>query len=462
MAALKHASRRCGTLTAIAGALTLTLAGAAQAQGYEQAIADALTNNPVIESQIRAVRAADETLPQAQARFLPDITAQLSQTAVSSRQETELGSSDRDFDAPFSVTLQATQQLFDFGRTFAEIDAAEASIRTERAELVSAIQGVVADTSTAYFGVARDQEIVRLNQNNEEVLEQQLQAANDRFEVGEVTRTDVSQSESRLARAIADTADAQRSLDISRAAFARQVGYLPRDILQLPSVGLMLPTSLDESIQLAEGNNPDVIAAQFNEQAARASALRTCRELNPSLDLSGSLNYTRDPANFVEETDSAQVQVILTVPILPSGGAVSASCREARELAEQAREFLRDTQRAARQQATQAWENLIAAEAAVISREAQVDASGIALDGVREEAIVGSRTTLDVLDAEQEYLNAQVSLVSSRADVLTTSIQLLQAVGELDPASVSVAASTYDPQPHYERSQFRVIGTGIE
>ena len=287
----------------LAGALVLAVSGhPAGAQSLEEALARAYVSNPTIEFQRAQLRATDELVPQALSGYRPTVEA--GADAVNSNVTTRLSHRPRGERAGRSkqkVTLQSrtvdlsiAQPLYSGGRTQAETKRAEALVQAQRADLLSTEQTVLLDGSTAYLDVVRDQAVLDLNINNEQVLRRQLQASRDRFNVGEITRTDVSQAESRLARAISDRIQSEGLLSASRAVYARIIGT-PPGRLTAPRLVFDLPASREETVSLAESNNPTVIAAEYAETAARSAVDSVRGEMLPSANLRGTLSRGWDP-----------------------------------------------------------------------------------------------------------------------------------------------------------------------
>ncbi|QYU67338.1 TolC family outer membrane protein [Leptolyngbya sp. 15MV] len=359
---------------------------------------------------------------------------------------------------PASYQASVSQPLYRGGRTVASTRRAENQVLAQRARLFATEQQVLAETVNAYVAVIRDQEEVRLNTNNEQVLTRQLQATNERFRVGEITRTDVAQAESRLAGARAQRADAEGRLQSSRATFARLVGQAPQRLT--PPQPLRAPVANARAAgEMAAQNNPNVVAALFDEAAARDFIDVQFAALLPTVSLNAAATRNDNQATDGLRQNTNAVTANLTVPLY-QGGAEHSAVRQARQSAQQARQVVEDQRRAATQQATQAFETLMAARAQVESVRAQIRAAEIALDGVQREAIVGSRTTLDVLNAEQELLNARVSLVRALANVITASHNVASAVGRLTARDLNLPVQLYDMEAYYREVRNRWAGWG--
>jgi outer membrane protein len=437
----------------------VTVVAPAAGQTLQEAMALAYANNPTLQTARAALRVVDENVPQALAGWRPTVQLTGSIGSVDSQTtNTRNGvrtSNDRD---PLTASAAVTQPIYRGGRTVAQTRRAENQVLAQRARLYATEQQVLQDVVNAYVAVIRDQEEVRLNTNNEQVLMRQLQATNERFRVGEITRTDVAQAESRLAGARASRADAEGRLQTSRATFTRLVGQAPQRLT--PPQPLRPPAQNSrDAASIAMQNNPNVVAALFDEAAARDQIDVQFSALMPQVSITAqTFRNDNSQSRDVRQTGS-QVTANLTVPLY-QGGAEHAAVRQARQQAQQSRMVVEDQRRTAAQQATQAYETLIAARASVESVRAQIRAAEIALDGVQREAVVGSRTTLDVLNAEQELLNARVSLVRALANVITASHSLASAVGRLTARDLSLPVPIYDAQAYYRAVRNRWAGWG--
>ncbi len=458
-------SRTALTLAALmlAPAAQIMAARPAAGQSLQESLAMAYSNNPTLQAARAQLRAVDENVPQALAGWRP--TVQVTGSAGSAQGTTTLtgprsqpnGRSNNDRD-PVSAQASVTQPLYRGGRTVSSTRRAENQVLAQRARLLATEQTVLQDTVVAYVAVIRDQEEVRLNINNEQVLTRQLQATNERFRVGEITRTDVAQAESRLAGSRAARADSEGRLQSSRAVFTRLVGQSPERLVAPQPLRTPVPNAR-EAGALASQNNPNVVAALFDEAAARDLIDVNFATLLPVVSLNASTFRNDNAASADVRSTGSQVTANVTVPLY-QGGAEHALVRQARQSAQQARAVVEDQRRVANQQATAAFETLTAARAQVDSVRAQIRAAEIALDGVQREAIVGSRTTLDVLNAEQELLNARVSLVRALANVITASHSLATSVGRLTARDLNLPVQIYDMEAYYREVRNRWAGWG--
>jgi outer membrane protein len=425
------------------------------AQSLTEVLATTYSTNPELLAGRAELRATNELVPQALSGWRPTIAGTAS--VGSSWIDSDVGS---DSSNPRSVGLSLSQPIYRGGRTVASTRQAENLVLAQRARLVGVEQAVLLDATTAYMDVVRDMAVLELNINNEQVLSRQLEASRDRFEVGEITRTDVAQSEARLAGATAGRIAAEGDLTESRARFVEVVGEAP-GTLQTPPIVASLPASLEEAIEVAASANPNVVAADYVERAARDGVDVVFGELLPSVALNSDVEYGDELTNFDDgDRTSASVEAQLTVPLYQAGE-VSSRVREAKKRASQRRLEMALQRRNAAQVATTAWEALSTARAQITSFEAQVRSNEIALEGVREEAQVGSRTILDVLDAEQELLDSRVSLVRAKRDEIVAGFQLLAAVGNLTARDLNLPVEYYDYQADYLEVRNKLWGVSV-
>jgi outer membrane protein len=444
----------------------LAAAPRANSQSLAEAMAQAYANNPSLLAARAQLRAVDENVPQALAGWRPTVSIASSAGATDSRTRQlardqfgqQFGVTTHSERGTFQNSVTITQPVFRGGRTVASTRRAENQVLSQRARLLASEQQVLGDTVNAYVAVIRDQELLRLNINNEQVLTEQLRATNERFRVGEITRTDVAQAESRLAGARSSRSQAEGNLQISRATFQRLVGLAPQRLVAPQPLRPPVRNGV-EAGQLAAANNPNVVAALFDEASARDLIDVQMSQLLPQVSVQGQAFRNDNALQQHTRQTGGQVIASLTVPIY-QGGAEYALVRQARQSAQQARQLVDDQRRTATQQATQAWEQLQSSKAQVDSARSQIRAAEIALDGVQREAIVGSRTTLDVLNAEQELLNARTSLVQALATVVSQSYVLASAIGRLTAQDLGLAVDAYDMRAYYNAVRNRWVGLG--
>jgi outer membrane protein len=424
----------------------------------QDALSAAYANNPTLQAARAQLRATDEGVPQALAGWRPSITitgtdgaSNPNLTVSPSRIITHYGYNEN------SVAMTVTQPLYLGGKTRASVNRAENSVLSQRAQLQATENQVFSDVVNAFVGVIQDEQLLALDQSNEQLLTKELQATNDRFRVGELTRTDVAQAEAALASATATRQTAEGTLQTARATYEQLVGDPPGHLVDPQPLKLPTPTLQDAQVQ-AGRNNPNVVAALFADAAARDAFDVAYSALLPQLTLQGSAFHDKNQ-NLGDTENGVQALFNLTVPIY-QGGAAYAQIRQARQQELQARNTLEEQRRAAVQQATASWTQVEAARAAIISGRAAVRAGQIAVEGLEREALVGSATTLDVLTAVQNLLNSQTALVQSLAQLITSSYGTAAAVGRLSARDLNLSVQLYDEKAYYKAVHDLWIGTG--
>lgn len=455
----KQRPLRSGATFAVMAAAVLA-ATPASAQTLTEAFAYTYNNNPQILAQRALLRATDEQVPQALANWRPTVT--LTGTAGFERAGIAARGSSTQFSSfePRAADLRITQPLYRGGRTEAQTRQAINTVQSTRAQTLGVETQVFQSVAQTYLDVVRDQTLVEVNRSNEQVLRRQLEATQDRFRVGEVTRTDVAQAESQLAQATAQRINAEGQLEVSRANYARAVGHPPGRLVQ-PRERPVLPATRDEALALAANNNPNVISAMFTELAARDNIDLVRGQLLPTINLVGDLNRSFAPSVSLQTTrqDTASAVLQLTMPLY-EGGAIWSQTRAAEQTVGQRRGQLDDARRLAVQQATQAWETLQSARAAITSFGAAVRAAQIALEGIQQEALVGSRTVLDVLISEQQLFTTQSQLVGAQHDAALAEFNLAAATGRLIAPELRLPVQLYDMERHYRAVKDKWLGFG--
>lgn len=443
-----------GTTALTAMAVTVP----ANADTLTDALAAAYQTNPVLHGQRAQLRATDEQVPQALSGWRPNLQAQGSYGATETRTELNGGIESKDSLRPLSGAVTLSQNLFAGGRTVNATDQAEAAVRAGRATLESVEQNTLLNAVRAYMDVIRDQSVVELNRNNVQVLNRQLEATSDRFRVGELTRTDTAQAEARLSQSRSNLTLAEAQLAASRSFYERVVGQAP-GTLERPANVAGLPQSEAEARQFAESANPSLRAARHAEEASRSAINVAKGALLPTFDVQAQYRYGRDPSSTIRDVEESSILGVLTIPLYQSGAEYS-RVREAKERNNESRMQVMAAHREVDEAVRNAWEVLRASRSSITSTTEQVRASEIALEGVKQESEVGARTTLDVLNAEQEYLNARVALVSAERDLAVAEYGLLAAMGQLTARALDLPVEYYDPQRNYGEVRDKWIGFG--
>jgi outer membrane protein len=432
-------------------------AGHAKAETIEGALAKAYAVNPDLNAQRAAVRANDENVPRALSLGRPTIRASGDASATDQWSSVSQTSNQT---VPRGLGLQLNQTLYNFGRTDYSIQSAESGVLSARAQLATFEQTTLLNAATAYMDVLRDTAFYDLRRANIDVLKEQLRQTQDRFNVGEVTRTDVAQVEARLASATSDLSAAEGTLKTSIARYRQTVGADPKQLAPARPLDKLLPRALDEALRISQNEHPSIVQALFNVEAAEFQVKLVATELAPSLSLTASAQKRWDYQNPNVGQNTAQIGGTLNVPIY-EGGEVYARVRQAKETLAQ-RQLDADTARdRVRADVVSNWSQLDAARARIISAEAQIQAATVALNGIREEAKVGQRTTLDVLLTDQDLLSARVTLVAAQRDRVVASYQVIAAMGRLNSNRLGLKVVAYDPAQHYRAVRDKLFGTSL-
>ena len=429
-----------------------------------EALAATYSYQPALQAERAKLRATDENIPTALSGWRPTVilqgqagygdgTARAYSFITGTNSKTPL---QRDL-ATASATV--TQPVYTGGKVQASVNHAKNQDMAERANLIVQEEQSFTDTINAYVGVIQAQQLLQLNVNNEQVLTKQLQATNDRFRVGEITRTDVAQAEAALAGASASRETAEGNLQTARATYQKVIGFqAPADLVEPQPLRLPVKSAQDVAA-MASANNPNVIMALFNNAAAKDQIDVAFSQLMPQVSLQGQMFQQNNSASRNAQANGYLVTANVSVPIY-QGGSEYAAVRQARQSQQQASRLVDDSRRTAVQTAVQAWETLIAARASADSTRAAIRANQVALEGVEREAIVGSRTTLDVLNAEQALLNSQTTLVQNLSQLITASYGVAAAIGRLTARDLNLPVPLYDETAYYNAVKNKWFGLG--
>ena len=437
----------------LASAALAVGAGHASAESLVEAMVSAYTGNPTLKAERARQRGTDEQVPQALSSWRPTVSAEGSVSQVWS----DTNVSPKSEFTPKTVSIGLSQPIFRGFKTINGTKAAEANVEAGRQSLLATEQDIIFQSIQAYMNVIRDRQIVVLRQKNVSVLNKQLDAANERFKVGEITRTDVAQSKARVSGSQSGVASAKATLAASNANYIKVVGHVPGS-LKYPKLA-KLPGTLEAAQAAAEEVNPNILAAAYVEEASNYNTEVVKGDLLPVLNLSASASITDDPSETINTSESAKVEGVLTIPLYEAGKVYS-QVRQAKHVASQRRLEVIQAGRAVRESVSTSWNNLAAARETIRSAKEQVSAAELALDGVRQEYLVGSRTTLDVLDAETEVVTARISLVSAERDQIVAAYQILGSIGRLTARDLALPVDYYDPEENYRNVRGKWIGTG--
>jgi outer membrane protein len=446
-------------VVATAGVVIVCAPSAVRAETLNEAFAAAYEYNPQLDAERARLRATDEEVTRARSGFRPVITGGADINYNWTKSRTSSTTSEQEL-TPGGYSIDAVQPIFSGFRTINSVNEQEANVRAARETLRSVEQTVLLQTVTSFMDVVRDQAIVRLRENNVNVLSRELKATEDRFAVGEVTRTDVAQAQARRAGAVSALDLAKANLKTSRATYERVVGHAPGSLVEPRGYERFLPNSLEEATNIGTHENPAVVNALYLEQAANFGVDRIRGELLPSVQLEASYSDRFETSEIINRSENAQVTGRLTVPIY-EGGEVYARVRQQKHIHISRLQEIEQARSESEEQVVASWSQLLAARAQIQSDQSQVDANTTALTGVREEERVGQRTLLDVLNAEVELLNSQVALVSTRRNLVVSSYSVLASVGRLDAVNLGFTSVAYDPEAHYQEVRRKPWGTSI-
>ncbi|HTK84915.1 MAG TPA: TolC family outer membrane protein [Patescibacteria group bacterium] len=408
----------------------------------QDVLAWSYANNPSLLSARAGLRATEEDLPQALSGFQPNVNAgaNITNEHISGAVNHD-GTTSKQADASF------VQPVFHGGQTLAQVKGARDTIEAQRALLHDREQQILLQATTAYMNVVRDEALLKVADNNVHDLQEQYKAASDRFRVGAITKTDVAQSEAALAKAQADRTAALGNLRTSNAVFEQIVGFPPGTVSQ-PETHLPIPSTLDEATDFADRFNPQIIASSYLHKFSQSEVDRIFGKMLPQVDLSGDVERNFDPQpGGIPDNTTRVIGLTATIPLY-TGGLLSSQVRQAKFTANQKYLDTLDTRRQIRQNVVSGWETLAATRAEIDSREAQVKASRTALEGIRQEADVGTRTVLDALNTEQDYLNAEVALVTAQRDEVVAAFTLADAMGLLTPSTLGFPEISHEETPH--------------
>jgi outer membrane protein len=425
------------------------------------ALSLAYETNPELDAQRAALRATDEGVAEANAGWRPQIGASGTYGYGVLNQPAQLFfPSTTTVDHPLTAEASITQPLFRGGRTFAEIAKAKALVKVGRSQLTAVEEAVLLAGVTAYMDVVRDEATVTFKRNAVSLLKTELDDVQQAKQVGELTNTDVAQSQARLAGAQTDLVNAESALAVSRSNFEHIIGRAAETLETEPALP-KLPSAETDAVNGALRQNPQFLAAQQNARAADYAVDDALGALLPQVSLSGQYSYTHgSPSSFsIGTVRYAAVIGQVTVPIY-QGGAEEATVRQAKQQRGQAELLIADTERQVVDATRTAWQAYAAATASIRSTGAQAEANKTAFEDVKKEQQAGSRTVLDVLNAEQELLNSEVSQVQAEHDSVVAAYQVLSAMGQLTAQGLGLKVNLYDPKAYYKDNESRWLGLG--
>ncbi|WDZ78158.1 TolC family outer membrane protein [Ensifer adhaerens] len=414
------------------------------------AMAKAYANNPDLNAARAGLRATDESVPIAKSGFRPQVAAFANGTLST----IDRADGSRDLHQG-QVGVSITQMVFDGFQTLNNVRAAESNVFATRESLLANEMQILLSAATIYSNIARDQQLVSIRKQNIAFLQEQVNAAKARLDVGEGTRTDVSLAEASLANAQSQLIVAVAQLKQSEATYVRIVGDIPKGIKQASPASKNLPRSLDQAVASGLRDHPTILAAQYSVDSAGFQVKSAEGTMLPGVTLQGQVGRTA--GNVTDDNNTSSITARLEVPIY-QGGLEYGQIRQAKERLGQQR-ILVDSARASIQETiVSAYAQLEAAIARISANKAQISAAKLALDGVVEERKVGQRTTLDVLDSQQDVLQAQELLALAQRDAVVASYTLLAASARLTVKSQGLQVAEYRSEEHYEAVKDKWFG----
>lgn len=441
--------------------LTITaLASPAGAVTIFEAMGSAYTNNPTLQAQRAYLRAVDENVAIAKSGFRPTIALEGSYSDSHVHNDVYPVTTDG-YDE--SVSAVISQPIFNGFSTWNSVKAADSTVKAEQSNLYNVEQQILLEASTAYLNVVRDESIVELQVNNEKLLKKRMEETKERFNVGEVTRTDVSQAEARYSQARSDRIAAEGNLAASKAVYIQVIGSEPNNLEEPVGIAEMFPKSIEEAISYAREHNYALKAAKSSLNAQVYTVSANTGALLPQVNFEASAvrGQTRDLETQDPETNSFTWGVNMTVPLYDAGEN-RARIRQSKYQKWQAQEAVLEAEREMMSSVSSNWEYMVSNQAKIASVKDQIKAYAIALDGVQQEEALGNRTVLDVLDAYQYLLNSNVEEVEARRDYYVSGMQLLLSMGKLTAKDLNLSVNLYDAEKYSEETRGKWLSLSVD
>lgn len=425
-----------------------------------EAMGSAYTNNPTLQAQRAYLRAVDENVAIAKSGFRPTVSLQGSYSDSHAHNDVYPVTTDG-YDE--SVSAVVSQPIFNGFSTWNSVKAADSTVRAEQSNLYNVEQQVLLEASTAYLNVLRDESIVELQVNNEKLLKKRMEETKERFNVGEVTRTDVSQAEARYSQARSDRIAAEGNLAASKAVYIQVIGAEPNNLEEPVGIAEMFPKSMEEAISYARNNNYGLKAAKSDLNAKIYTVSANTGALLPQVNFTASAvrGQTRDLETKDPETNSFTWGVNMTVPLYDAGEN-RARIRQSKYQKWQAQEAVLKAEREMISSVSSNWEYMVSNQAKIASVKDQIRAYAIALDGVQQEEALGNRTVLDVLDAYQYLLNSNVEEVEARRDYYVSGMQLLLSMGKLTAKDLNLSVNLYDAEKYSKETRGKWLSLSVD
>ncbi len=450
-------------LSALMLATALTT-GTAKAETIFEALSTAYDTNPTLQAQRAYLRSVDENVAIAKSGFRPNIylTGGYSDSDIHNNNVPSQEGGDM-----LSASAVISQPVFNGFSTVNSVKSADSMVRAEQNNLYNVEQSVFLEASTAYLDVVRDEAIVELQKNNEKLLKKRLDETRERFNVGEVTRTDVSQAQARYSQAKADRIASEGTLQASKAVYARVIGQTPKDVSTPKNLNEFIPASFEEALEYTKANNYSIRYAKDLLNSRTYNVAANNGALLPSITLDGSATTSKGDASnngaYSRDTKTDEIQwgVNMNIPLY-TAGETRAKIRQSKYQKWQAQELVLEAERQAVSDVTSAWELMTSNKAQIQSIKDQVKANEIALDGVQKEEALGNRTILDVLDAYQELLNSNVNEVKARRDYYVAAMQVLLSMGKLTAENLNLNVEVYNPKKFYKETRDKWLSLSID
>lgn len=449
---------RQSLLAGVMAAAVIAVATPASAQSIFEALSETYKTNPTLQAERAYLRAVDENVAIAKSGYRPTLALTGGYTDTNNNVDSNstygrVGGGDT---TTKSMAATVSQPLFNGFSTVNLVKAADQAVRAEQNNLYNVEQDVLLSASTAYLDVVRDRAIVDLQKNNEKLLKKRLDETQQRFNVGEVTRTDVSQAEARYSQAKSDRIASEGDLEVSKAVYAKIIGSMPEDLEDPKMIKDYLPESYEEALNTALKNNYSIRQAKhlFNSKGYEVYANTGALLPQLSFDASASKVKSENDSALTGDTttDGVEWGLNLTIPLY-KGGENRAKIRQSKHQKWQAQEQVLETERQVKATVSSAWEYMKANESKIYAIKDQVKANEIALDGVQKEEALGNRTILDVLDAYQELLNSNVNEVTARRDYYVSAMNLLVSMGKLTAKDLKLDVELYDAKKYYKETK---------
>ena len=437
------------------------LSGTANAQSIFEALSSAYNTNPTLQAQRAYLRAVDENVAIAKSGYRPNIYLQGSYTDADV--DSNIAPKNQD-NTKTSLAAKVSQPLFNGFSTVNGVKSADSLVRSEQNNLYNVEQQVFLEASTAYLDVVKNTAIVDLQKNNEKLLKKRLDETKERFNVGEVTRTDVSQAQARYSKAISDRIASEGDLEASKAVYTRIIGENPGKLNYPSDIRELLPKNFNDALDYTRVNNYSIKRAKELLNSKTYDVAANNGSLLPTVTLDGEVSKNKTSGDMYDENpeiDNVQWGVNMKVPLY-SAGETRAKIRQSKYQKWQAQEQVMEAERQAVSDVTSSWEYMMSNKAKIKSIKDQVKANEVALDGVQKEEALGNRTILDVLDAYQELLNSNVEEVKARRDFYVSGMSLLLSMGKLTAEELKLNVDLYDAKKYYKETRGKWLSLSVD